>query len=206
MRPRLESFQAITLCDLINSNAQSQAIVEFLDKSRSAISRTHTTSDAPAPILSPATIAATTSCTAIIDLLHSEIANPNTLRYVNARDDESLKALAKETTTTLHQRQQALKGYLSDAEKGTIRVSDKVKKLWLEKLDAINLILAVLVDAEKPQAALGEQEKANRLAFFKTARQAWEVNLSDVLTQLSKEMIGPYALGMAPVISMRRVG
>jgi len=117
------------------------------------------------------------------------------MRYVNARDDESLKALAKETIPSLQQRQDALKDYLTQAEKGSIRVSDKVKKLWLDKLDAINLILTVLVDAEKPQEKLGEQAKTNRIAFFRTARQAWEVNLSDVLTQLSKEMVGPYALG-----------
>ncbi|KAF8905560.1 hypothetical protein CPB84DRAFT_1676689 [Gymnopilus junonius] len=173
----------------------SQTIVEFLDKSRSAISSTQTTSAAPAPALSPATIAATMSCSVIIDILHAETANPNTLVYVNARDDESLKTLAKGIAPSLQRRQEALKEYLSQAENGSIRVSDKVKKLWVEKLDATGLILAVLVDAEKPQEALGEQAKANRIAFFRTARQAWEVNMSDVFTQLSKEMAGPYALG-----------
>jgi len=55
--------------------------------------------------------------------------------------------------------------------------------------------LAVLLDAEKPEAQLDEQSKGNRLAFFQAARQAWEINLKMVLTQLSNEIIGPFALG-----------
>jgi hypothetical protein len=43
---------------------------------------------------------------------------------------------------------------------------------------------------------LDERSKANRLAFFQVARQAWEINLKMALTQLSSEMIGPFALGM----------
>jgi len=173
-----------------------QTIVEFLDKSRSAISQTHSTSSAPAPALTPATIAASTTCRIIIDdILHANTANPNTLRYVNARDDASLLALAKEVLPSLQTRQATLVGYVTQAEKGEIRVSDKVKKLWAEKLEATNLILAVLLAAEKPESALDEQAKANRLAFFKTARQTWETNLGGMLTQLNKEMVGAYTLG-----------
>ncbi|KAF8974056.1 hypothetical protein BDZ97DRAFT_1912489 [Flammula alnicola] len=189
-----------SLTDVIESRykalTDTKTIVEFLDKSRSAISRTQTTSSAPAPALSPATIAATMTCKIIIDeILHNELANPNTLAYVNARDDASLRLLAKERLPSLKQRQKALTDYLSQAENGSIRVSDKVKKLWIEKLDAITAILAVLLEAQKAQTGLDERGKANRVAFFRTARQAWEINLSEVLTQLSKEMVGPYTLG-----------
>lgn len=65
----------------------------------------------------------------------------------------------------------------------------------MAKLNDINLILPVLVDSEKSEAQLNEQSKANRLAFFQAAHQAWEINLMEVLAQLSKEMIGPFALG-----------
>ncbi|KAH9486955.1 hypothetical protein JR316_0001021 [Psilocybe cubensis] len=174
----------------------TKAIVEFLDKSRSALSRTQTTSRAPAPSLTPATIAATNSCKVIIDdILHIEEANPNTLRYVNARDDESLRALAKELVPSMKQRQKVLLEHLAEAEQGSARVSEKVKKLWADKLDAINVILAVLADAETAESDLGEEGRAQRQAFYKTARQAWETNLSQVMTQLSKEMVGPYTLG-----------
>jgi hypothetical protein len=147
--------------------------------------------------LTPATIAATTVCKVIIDeILHSEVANPNTLLFANARDEASLQVLAAERLASLKQRQQVWAGYISEAESGQVRVSDKVKKLWVEKLEATTVIIAVLADAGKTQAELDDSSKENRAVFFKTARRAWEVNLTEVLTQLSKEMVGPYTLGM----------
>jgi len=130
------------------------------------------------------------------DILHSEIVNPNRLHSLNARDDASLIRLSKELLPSFSQRQKALAKYLHEAETQTIRVSDKVRALWMDKLDATHLILSVLLDAEKSEAELDEQSKANRLAFFQTARQAWEINLREALMQLSKEMVGPFALGM----------
>jgi len=177
------------------SLTDTKTIVEFLDKSRSVISRTQTISTAPAPALTPATIAATMTCKIIVDILHSDIANPNTLTSVNARDDASLIRLSKRRLPFLSQREKALTNYLHQAETQTIRISDKVRALWRDKLEATNVFLAVLLDAEKSEAQLDERSKANRLAFFQVARQAWEVNLKMALTQLSSEMIGPFALG-----------
>lgn len=174
----------------------SQTIVEFLDQSRSVNSRTQTTSTAPAPALTPATIAATMTCKIIVDILHSEMANPNKLHSVNARDDASLVKLSKERLPFFTQRQKALTTYLHQAETQTIRVSDKVRALWRDKLDATNVLLAVLLDAEKSEAQLDAQSKANRLSFFQAARQAWEIDLKVALTQLCGEIIGPFALGM----------
>jgi len=174
----------------------TKIIVEFLDKSRSMLSHTHSISTAPAPSLTPATIAALNSCQLIIgEILHSNEANPDTLRYLNARNDASLATVAKDTISTLKQRQQTLVKHLSQVENREIQVSEKVKKLWSERLDATNVILTVLVDADKAESELDEGAKANRHAFFKTARQAWEVNLGGILVQLSKEMAGPYSLG-----------
>lgn len=131
-----------------------------------------------------------------MDILHSEIANPNKLYFVNARDDVSLIRLSKELLPFLSQKQKALMNYSHQAETQTLQVSDKVRALWRDKLDDLNTSLAVLLDAEKSEAQLDEQSKGNRLAFFQAARQAWEINLKVVLTQLSNEMIGPFALGM----------
>jgi len=127
--------------------------------------------------------------------LHSNEANPNTLRYVNARDDAGLRVLAKATLSTLEQRQQTLSGYLAQTEKEELKVSERVKKLWKEKLDALNVVLVVISDAEKAESELDEKARANRTAFFKTAKQAWETNLGGKLLELSKEMVGPYTLG-----------
>jgi len=184
------------LCKIKVTSDSTKVIVEFLDKSRSALSHTNTTSTAPAPSLTPATIAGLNTSKVIIEeILHSNEANPDTLRYVNARDHTSLIALAKETLEVLKERQEIIANYLDIAERGEIRVSEKVKKLWKETLESTSVILKVLVDAEKPESELDEVSKANREAFFKTAKQTWEVNLGGTLSRLNKEIVGPYTLG-----------
>ncbi|EDR15582.1 uncharacterized protein LACBIDRAFT_300632 [Laccaria bicolor S238N-H82] len=169
-------------------------IVEFLDKSRSALSHTHTTSSAPAPSLTPATIAASTICSVIIDILHSEEANPNHLRYVNARDEQSLVLLAKEVIPSLKGKQELLSSSLSRSAAKEIIVSERVKILWKEKLDATELLLEVLENAEKATADLDEKAKADRKEFFKIAQDAWGAHLKEVLLTISKEMVGLYTL------------
>jgi hypothetical protein len=136
------------------------------------------------------------TCKIILDILHSEIANPNKLHSMNARDDASLIRLSKKLLPSLSQRQKALMNYLHQAETQTIRVSDKVRALWRDRLDAINVLMAVMMDGEKPEAQLDERAKVSRLSFFEAARQAWEVDIKVALTQLSNEMIGPFTLGM----------
>ena len=131
-----------------------------------------------------------------MDILHSEIADPNKLYFINARDDASLIRLSKELLPFLSQKQKALMNYSHQAETQTVQVSDKVRALWRDKLDAVNKSLAVLLDAEKSEVLLDEQSKSIRLAFFQAARQAWEINLKVALTQLSNEIIGPFALGI----------
>jgi hypothetical protein len=99
----------ITFIPFLSPIVYLQSVVEFLDKSRSAISRTHTTSSAPAPALAPATIAFSDASSKIIDsILHSEGTSPSTLLYMNARDDASLQVLAKALVPFLTSRQQAL--------------------------------------------------------------------------------------------------
>jgi len=173
-----------------------KAIVEFLDKSRSSLSHTHTTSSAPAPTLTPATIAGSTICSIIIDILHSEEANPNTLCYVNARDEQSLVLLAKEVIPSLKGKQELLSSSLSRFAAKEIIVSERVKTLWQEKLDATELLLGVLENAEKATDDLDEKAKADREEFFRIAQDAWGAHLKEVLLKISKEMVGLYTLGM----------
>lgn len=176
--------------------------MEFLDKSRSGISRTHTTSSAPAPALAPATIAFTTTSTTIIDdILHSEAGNPNNLRYINARDHAALKVLAKEVLPSLTEKQKTLANYLADAQSEKLQVSEKVKSLWREKEASVKVLLEVFQDAEKPDDRLDADALAKRADFFKVARDGWESSLQGVLTRLNEEIIGPYALGTYKKIS-----
>lgn len=171
-------------------------MVEFLDKSRSAVSRTNTTSSAPAPSLAPATIAFLSTSTKIIDdILHSEGGSPNTLLYMNARDDASLKTLAKELVPFLTARQQALAGHLSESESGTTHISEKTKNFWKEKKAATSTLLDVMKEADKTSAELNETARAARNDYFANAKSYWEVALKENLVKLNGELIGPYALG-----------
>lgn len=175
-----------------------KAIVEFLDKSRSALSRTHTTSSAPAPALAPATIAFSSASNVIIDdLLHSQQGNPNSLKSLNARDEASLRILAAELLPKVQGKHQALVQYISDAQSEKIHVSEKTKSFWAEKKTATEAILDVYKDAQKPTAGLDAAAKQKREEFFQTAKEAWEVSLKAVLLRLSQDIIGPFTLGMS---------
>jgi len=174
---------------------ETRAIVDFLDKSRSAVSRTHTTSSAPAPALAPATISFSDTSMKIIDgTLHSEESSPNTLTYLNARDLDSLRTLAKAILPLFIARQSALAGYLSDAECENIHVSDKTKKFWQDKKAETEVLLHVYLNAEKSDDELEPEDKKKREEYLAKATAAWEA-MKNTLITLSKELIGPYALG-----------
>jgi hypothetical protein len=171
-------------------------VVEFLDKSRSAISRTHTTSSAPAPALAPATIAFSDASSKIIDsILHSEGASPSTLLYMNARDDASLQVLAKALVPFLTSRQQALEGYISEAASGTSPISEKTKAFWKDKKAATETLLDIMICADKTSAQLNQAGKLARDDYFTNARTCWEVELKESLVKLNSQIIGPYSLG-----------
>ncbi|KAF9056606.1 hypothetical protein BJ165DRAFT_1434842 [Panaeolus papilionaceus] len=174
----------------------TKAVVEFLDKSRSPLSRTHTTSQAPAPALTPATIAGSNVCRMIIeDVIHTDAADPNTLRFMNGRDEAQLQKLAKQYLGMCQERQEVLKGYLVRADNGSIKVSEKVKALWKEKLQQTTFLVEVYQEADKTQDQLGATAKATRERFVALAKQVWEAQLGAVLGQLNKEITGPFALG-----------
>ncbi|KAF5375009.1 hypothetical protein D9758_000305 [Tetrapyrgos nigripes] len=172
---------------------ETKAIIGFLDKSRSPLSRTNTTSDAPAPSLMPASIAfLATSKTIVEEILHSEQNDPNNLTYVNARDDTSLRVLSESLLPYFKGRQEALAGYLADPES---RVTDKVKNFWRTKKEAIDALMAVYEKGDKSESELSDDDKAKRKEFFTTAKSVWEEHLAKVLLKLNSEIIGPYALG-----------
>jgi len=172
-----------------------KAIVALLDQSRSPLSRTRTTSTAPAPSLAPATIAFSAASSALLDILHDDEVSPDMLMFINARDGASLKALATNVVPVVVGRQKALAECISDTEAGKIQVSEKVKKFWRDKQSETEQLLGVLHDADKEEAALDAAGKTRRAEFFAKAKAAWEVTLKDTLVRLNKEIIGPYALG-----------
>ncbi|KAJ7487576.1 hypothetical protein B0H11DRAFT_2013961 [Mycena galericulata] len=172
-----------------------KAIFHLLDQSRSPLSRTRTTSTAPSPSLAPATIAFSAASNALLDILHADEVSPDMLMFVNARDDASLKTLAKNVVPVVLGRQKALAECISESEAGKVQASEKVKKFWRDQQNETEELLAVLLAADKSEAALDAASKTKRAEFFAKSKAAWEVTVKDTVVKLNKEIIGPYALG-----------
>ncbi|RPD82505.1 hypothetical protein L226DRAFT_578786 [Lentinus tigrinus ALCF2SS1-7] len=202
LSPEIESrYKAIQDTKACQSHPNSthilthhQAIVEFLDKSRSAQSRTHTTSTAPSPSLAPATIAFNVVSGQIIELLHSHGADPNALFYMNARTEGELKELAKTLLPFVSGRRETLSKLLADSDSGALHVSEKTKAFWQVKLIATDKFVQVYQDAEKSEGDLSDEARQARQEYLRSAKAAW-IALKDVLSALNKEVIGPFVLG-----------
>lgn len=173
--------------------------MELLDKSRSAQSRTNTTSSAPSPSLAPATIAFSAVSNQIIDLLHSQVADPNALFYMNARSESELQALAKQLIPFLMGRHGTLSRLLSESDAGAIHVSEKTKAFWQLKKITADGFLQVFEQAEKSDTDLAGEELRRREEYFKSSQAAW-AGLKGVLVTLDQVVLGPYALGMFEVV------
>jgi len=143
-----------------------RAIIDLIEQSRSPFSKTRTTSTAPAPSLAPATIAFSATSSALFDILHADDVSPDTLKFINARDSASLKTLAKNILPIVVGRQKALAECISESEAGKVQVSEKVKKFWQEKQTETEQLLAILLAADKDEAALDSADKTKRDEFF----------------------------------------
>ncbi|KAI5898526.1 uncharacterized protein SCHCODRAFT_02612356 [Schizophyllum commune H4-8] len=171
-------------------------LVEFMDKSRSPMSTTNTTSSAPAPALAPATVAFSSLSRTILDeIVYAEDASPDNLTYANARDEASLKTTAKELVPTLQGRKAALEKYLADARSETYHASEKTKAFWQAKLLATSVLLDIFLKAETPSADLDADSRAKREEFLKTAENLWSKSVASLLTRLDKEITGPLSGG-----------
>jgi len=172
------------------------AIIDFLDKSRSTLSHTHTTSSAPAPSLAPATIAFAQTAKAVIEILHSDEADPNRLFFLAARDDAELTAAGPSIFGLTQGRREELDRLLADAaSEGGFQASEKTKQYWATKKASEEPFYEVAKDHDKPSAKLTPAALAKRKEYFERAKIVWSVDLTKVLLALSKEMLGPYVLG-----------
>ena len=175
-----------------------QSIVEFLDKSRSPQSRTHTTSSAPAPTLTPATIAFSAACNKVVDTLHSLPADPNALLFLNARDDEELKKVTPELRPLLHAKTDAIDDLIKQNEASEVKVSEKTVKFWEVRRAASAMMLDVIEEGDKSVDELDDAAKNRRKEYFTAAQNGWN-NLKEVLTTVSQDIIGPYVLGKSQI-------
>lgn len=168
--------------------------MEFLDKSRSAQSRTNTTSSAPSPSLAPATIAFSAASNQIIDLLQSQVADPNALFYMNARSESELESLAKQLIPFLVGRCDTLARLLSESHTEALHVSEKTKAFWQVKKIATDKFLQVFEQAEKNGSELADEERQKREEYLKSSQAAW-MGLKGVLATVNAAILGPYTLG-----------
>lgn len=114
---------------------------------------------------------------------------------MNARDETSLKGLAKMLVPFLSSRQEALAGYIKEGEAEHSLYSQKTKDFWKEKKEATQTLLDIMVNAEKPASELDAAGKSARDDYLQNAKAVWETELRKNLVELNGEIIGPYALG-----------
>ncbi|KAG9121410.1 hypothetical protein FRC07_002644 [Ceratobasidium sp. 392] len=160
----------------------TKSVLEFLDKSRSALSKTHTTSQKPAPSLTPATIEASSLSKLLIDLVHADENDPNFLQ-IAAKNETERKTKAD--------------GFL-----GKIFVAGRAKAMdeYLAQEDLIPKIKTILEEKKKAAAILnavydGSASQAEKNAFFTKSKEAWEVAVPKALAELESKMVGPLTLG-----------
>ncbi len=70
----------------------------------------------------------------------------------------------------LHTRRDVLSKYISNADNGTIQVSEKVTALWKEKKAATEVLLGLYKNADVSESALDPEEKSKRAEYFEMAK------------------------------------
>jgi hypothetical protein len=103
--------------------------------------------------------------------------------------------MAQGVSSFLKGRKDALSRYLAENETKEVRVSEKTKAFWLEKKSATEDLLMALDEADKDESELSESGRKARVEYFEKTKAAWEVGLATVLNELSKDLVGPFALG-----------
>ncbi|CAE6475600.1 unnamed protein product [Rhizoctonia solani] len=173
------------------------SVLDFLDKSRSNLSKTHTTSQKPAPALSPATVEASGLSKTLIDLVHAPEVDPNFL-LLTAKDESELKEKSDGFIgkTYILGRAKAMEEYLATED-----LIPKIKKILEEKkAEQAPLIKKILEEKKAEQAPLvelfsGKASEEAKKAFFAKSKEAWEVALPKAFATLESSIVGPYTLG-----------
>ncbi|CCO37642.1 hypothetical protein BN14_11800 [Rhizoctonia solani AG-1 IB] len=158
------------------------SVLNFLDKSRSNLSKTHTTSQKPAPALSPATVEASGLSTTLIDLAHSPDVDPNFL-MITTKDEAELAEKSA--------------GFVGQT---FVLGRAKVMEEYLATEDLIPKIKKILEEKKAEQAPLvrlfsGKASKEEKEGYFAKSKHAWEVALPKALATLESNIVGPYTLG-----------
>jgi 23S rRNA G2069 N7-methylase RlmK/C1962 C5-methylase RlmI len=89
-----------------------------------------------------------------------------------------------------------LEGYISEAEAGTLPISEKTKAFWKEKKAATDTLLDIMVHADKTSVQLDVAQRSARDDYLENAKTTWEVELNGNLVKLNTDIVGPYSLGI----------
>jgi hypothetical protein len=122
------------------------------------VSKTHTTSQKPAPALSPATVEASGLSTTLINLVHAPEHDPNFL-IVATKDEAELKdKSAGFVGTFVLGRAKAVEEYLGQED-----LIPKIKNILEEKRREMQPLVALFS---------GKADKADKAAFFAKSKEA----------------------------------
>lgn len=144
--------------------------------------------------MAPATIALSAAAKAIIELLHSEEADPNVLFSYNIVPHDTQPGPVKDTLF-FSDRRDALISYITSNQSAQIQASEKTRKLWEDKKSFTERLIPVYTAAKKEATALTSEEKQRIEEYDAKAQDLWTVKLRKVLLALDKELVGPLALG-----------
>jgi hypothetical protein len=129
----------------------------------------------------------------MIELIHSDAANPNHLVRYSARDAESLQKLSVEMLPLLRGKAKALSQLLG-TETEKIQMSAKTRQFWAENKASVEVAMEVFLLVGKTDGEISGEKRSKLDGYFAEARKAWD-GVKTVLHKVDKAMIGPYVLG-----------
>ncbi|KAH7104152.1 hypothetical protein BKA62DRAFT_767912 [Auriculariales sp. MPI-PUGE-AT-0066] len=169
----------------------SRPIVEFLDKSRSVRSKTHTTSEAPAPVLMPATISHLDTSNRIIDAMN----NPWMGVYSFAcRTEDALEKFAGSIGGARVQGR--YEGLLrAIREQDEIGLPPKVVPTLEARRDNYFEIVKAMEAIRLAKATRTPEQQAVIDNYIAKSDAHWTESLPKQLAIFEKEIVGPFSLG-----------
>jgi len=197
----LEKTLSVDMQSKFKALTDTKVIVQFLDRGRSMVAKTHTTSSAPAPVLAPATVEGNSVSKSIISLLYQPsnalpdeaqpTVDPNFL-VIACQTEAVLAAKASSFPGQyIKNRAAALKTYVEEVQSGSFEVvggrTEKVLSFLKTQEDANKALLDIFSSPSTPSD--------QRSAFIALSAKAYAEQIPHILSQLDAEIIGPYSLG-----------
>ncbi|KAJ1018045.1 hypothetical protein NDA16_004914 [Ustilago loliicola] len=177
--------------------ADTKAILEFLDKSRSSNTLANGgEGGAPAPILAPATIEGKANSDDLIKIVHEQAVDPNFL-LLGLRSEAELQVkkaglpgifVANRNKALLEQQkavsEESTTAFDGSANPKSNAVRENLKKWYSDKIESQSLLTKAYVEADR--------QAVSQLVELTNA--SWK-NVVETLAKLETEVQGPFALG-----------